>query len=375
MRNVLQLIDSFDQGGSERQAVQLTRLLKESGRYQVHVVCLSKRGVLRSELESMGLKDIPEFPLNSFYDSNAVKQVRRFAGFLKELRIDVVHTHDFYTNIFGMAGAALAHVPVRIASRRESGKRASHKRTVERIAYRLAHAVVANCEDVRQQLIHEGVRADKIVTIHNGLVNGCFSESGVSRESALATFGLPTDKPLRFVTSVANLRQVKDYPTFLRSAAKVQRTVPNSAFLIAGEGKLLDSLQALARELGLEDKVFFLGRCDSTTELLALSEVCVLSSQSEGFSNSILEYMAAGRPVVATDVGGAREAVVSGENGYLVPAGDHEKMAACIISLLAAPEQARAMGERGRLVARKDFSSEAQLHKTETLYERLLAKL
>ena len=374
MRNVLQLIDSFNQGGSERQAVQLTRLLKASGQFQVHVACLSNKGVLRFELEDIGFKDIPEFPLNSFYDGNAFKQARSFASLLKELRIDVVHTHDFYTNIFGMAGSALARVPVRIASRRESGKRAGHKRAVERGAYRLAHAVVANCEAVRQQLIDEGVPADKVVTIHNGLVNGCFSELDSSRETALASFGLPADRPLRFVTSVANLRAVKDYPTFLRAAAEVQRIIPDSAFLIAGEGDLLDSLQSLAQELGLKDKVFFLGRCEATTKLLALSEVCVLSSQSEGFSNSILEYMAAGRPVVATDVGGVREAVINGETGYLLPPGDHEKMAACIISLLAEPERARAMGKRGQSDAREKFSSEARLRKTETLYEQLLAR-
>jgi L-malate glycosyltransferase len=374
VRNVLQLIDSFNQGGSERQAVQLTRLLKDSGRYQVHIACLSQKGVLRSELEAIGFRDIPEFPLNSFYDGNALKQVRSFAALLKELRIDVVHTHDFYTNIFGMAGSALARVPVRIASRRESGKRAGHKRAVERGVYRLAHAVVANCEVVRQQLIDEGVRAEKIVTIHNGLGNGCFSELDSSRETALASFGLPTDRPLRFVTSVANLRAVKDYPTFLRSAVEVQRIIPNSAFLIAGEGNLLDSLRSLAQELGLKE-VFFLGRCEAITKLLGLSEVCVLSSQSEGFSNSILEYMAAARPVVATDVGGAREAVINGESGYLVPAGDHEKMAARIVSLLAEPEHARAMGKRGQLSAREKFSSEARLRKTETLYEQLLAKV
>lgn len=372
MRNVLQLIDSFDQGGSEHQAVQLTRLLKESGRYDVHVACLSKRGTLRSQLENIGFTDIPEFPLTSFYDSNAVAKVRQFATMLKNLRIDVIHTHDFYTNIFGMAGGALARVPVRIASRRESSKRASHKRFVERGAYRLANMVIANCEVVRQQLIVEGVPPGKVLTIHNGLEQGCFTESTADREAALKRFGLPTER-FRFVTSVANLRPVKDYPTFLRSAAEVQRKIPNSAFLIAGEGELLDSLRSLAQELGIEERVFFLGRCDSTPELLALSEVCVLSSQSEGFSNSILEYMAAGRPVVVTDVGGAREAVVNGENGYLVPAGDHQKMAECIISLLAEPERARAMGERGRLAAREKFSSDVRLHKTEALYEQLLA--
>jgi glycosyltransferase involved in cell wall biosynthesis len=374
VRKVLQLIDSFDQGGSEHQAVQLTRLLKESGQFRVHVACLSKRGTLRAQLENLGYADIPEFPLTSFYDSNAIKQVRQFATMLRDLRIDVIHTHDFYTNIFGMAGGALAQVSVRIASRRESAKRASHKRFVERGAYRLADAVIANCEVVRQELIAEGLPPDKVVTIHNGLEQECFTESASLREATLTRFGLPSGESLRFITIVANLRPVKDYPTFLRSAAEVHRKIPNSAFLIAGEGELLDSLRGLAQELGLKDRVFFLGRCDSTTELLALSDVCVLSSQSEGFSNSILEYMAAGRPVVVTDVGGAREAVVSGESGYLVPAGDHQKMAECIISLLAEPERARAMGERGRLVAKEKFSSEVRLHKTEALYDELLAK-
>lgn len=372
MKNVLQLIDSFDQGGSERQAVQLVRLLKESGRYQVHVACLSRRGVLRSDLEGMGFTNIPEFPLTSFYDANAVTQLRRFVAHLKNLQIDCVQTHDFYTNIFGMAGASLARVPVRIASRRESGKRASHHRRVERVSYRLAHAVIANCEVVRQQLIAEGVRSDKIVTIHNGLESDCFTESNLNRETVLRKFGLPADETRRFVTSVANLRAVKDYPTFLRAAAKVVKTIRNSAFLIAGEGELMDSLRSLAKELELKDRVFFLGRCQSIRELLALSEVCVLSSESEGFSNSILEYMAAARPVVATDVGGAREAVADAESGYLVPAADHEKMAACIISLLRDPERARAMGMRGQEIAKEKFSSEVRLRKTETLYNELL---
>lgn len=365
------MIDSFDQGGSEHQAVQLTRLLKESGRYRVHVACLSKRGTLRSQLEDIGFTDIPEFPLTSFHDFNAIKQLRQCAAMLKNLRIDLVHTHDFYTNIFGMAAAALAHVPVRIASRRESSKRASHKRFVEHGAYRLADVVIANCESVRQQLIDEGVRSAKVVTIHNGLEKHCFTVS-TNREAALKKFGLPTTEPLRFITSVANLRSVKDYPTFLRAAAAVIQEVPNLAFLIAGEGSLLESLQSLTQELGLKNRVFFLGRCDSLTELLGLSEVCVLSSASEGFSNSILEYMAAARPVVVTDVGGAREAVAHGETGYLVPVGNHSQMARCIISLLTDPENARAMGMRGQLMVKREFSSEIRVQRTEALYERLL---
>ncbi|MGH9902981.1 MAG: glycosyltransferase, partial [Pyrinomonadaceae bacterium] len=225
---VLQLIGSFHQGGSERQAVQLTRLLHESGRYRVHVAALDGEGVLRTEVERLGLGEIPSYPLTSFYDRNAVAQLRRFSGHLRKLNVSVVHAQDFYTNIFGMAAAALARVPVRIASRRESAIRSAAQRAVERASYRLAHAVVANCEEVRRQLIDEGVRAAKVVTLHNGLDMGRLTPpSGLSREGTLASFGLPTDDGRRFVTIVANLRlALKDHPTFLRAARRVRAAVP-----------------------------------------------------------------------------------------------------------------------------------------------------
>jgi glycosyltransferase involved in cell wall biosynthesis len=106
--------------------------------------------------------------------------------------------------------------------------------------------------------------------------------------------------------------------------------------------------------------------------LLSISELCVLSSRAEGFSNAILEYMAAARPVVATDVGGAREVIREGETGYLVPSGDDVKMAARLIELLRDPAKARRMGDEGRRVVEEDFSCEAQLARTEELYSRLL---
>ena len=133
----------------------------------------------------------------------------------------------------------------------------------------------------------------------------------------------------------------------------------------------MPSLRALAGELGIDDCTFFLGRCELLADLLSISDVCVLSSKAEGFSNSILEYMAAGRPVVATDVGGAREAVIEGRNGHLVPAGDELKMAERIIGLLGS-EDSSGMGAEGRKVVLEKFSPEAQLARTEELYDRLL---
>ena len=375
--NVLQLIGSFNQGGSERQAVQLTRLLHEGGRYRVHVACLDSGGPLRTEVEQLRLGDITEFPLTSFYDRNMVTQLRRFGHYLREREIDVLHTHDFYTNTFGMAGATFARVPVvRIASRRETGgMRSRAQKFVQHRAFVRADAVVANSDAVRKELIAEGVRENKVKTIYNGLdLKRLTPSRDLDRGETLAQLGIADATSRRLVTIVANMRHVvKDHRTFLRAARRVHAEVGDSAFVLAGEGELLESLRAFAEEMGLARDTFFIGPCERVAELLKVSDVCALSSTHEGFSNSIIEYMSASRPVVVTDVGGAREAVINGETGYIVPPGDDEGMAVRIISLLRDPSRAAEMGRQGRRVVEEKFSCETQLARTEELYEKLLA--
>lgn len=377
MRNVLHLVSSFHQGGSERQALQLARLLGASGRYGVRVASLDGDGVLRAEAEAVSKGEVPRFELTSFRDAGTVRQLRRFAGFLTANDIAVVHTHDFYTNVFGMLGASLARVPARVASKREtSGVRSGAQRIVERGAYRLAHAIVANAEAVKRQLVDEGVRGEKIVRIYNGLDSRRVDGDGSrDRRGLLAALGLPTGAASRFVTIVANMRlPVKDHATFLRAARRIADASPDTAFLLAGEGELEEGLRAEARSLGLADRAHFLGRCDRVAELLAVSDVCVLSSRAEGFSNAILEYMAAGRPVVATRVGGAAEAVSDGETGYLVDPGDDARLAGRVLDLLGDPPRASEMGDRARRIVAERFSCEAQLASTERLYDRLLER-
>jgi glycosyltransferase involved in cell wall biosynthesis len=290
-------------------------------------------------------------------------------------RIDLLHTHDFYTNIFGMTAGLLAGVKVRVASRRETnGMRSRGQERAQRLAYSLAHQIVANAQSVKQKLIEEGVKANGISVVHNGInVERVMTPRNVSREETLRALGV-SDSSKRFVTIVANMRhEVKDYSMFLRAAQRVSKALPEVAFLLAGEGQLQESLKLLAEQLEIRDSTFFLGRSENVGELLSVSDVCVLSSKAEGFSNSILEYMAAGRPVVATDVGGAKEAIVENETGYTVPSGNDELMAERIVSLLRDPAKARLMGEQGRRVVSEKFSSQALLRNTEGLYERLLS--
>jgi glycosyltransferase involved in cell wall biosynthesis len=372
--NVLFIIDSFEQGGSERQAMQLLTQLHASGKCSVHLACLQNRGSLRAEADQLGIGEIREYALNSFYDLNFVKQLRRLINFIKENQIDVVHTHCFYTNIFGMTGAFLAGVPARVTSKGETdGFRSPMQKRAERAAFRLSHRVIANCLVVQNQLIREGVSPVKIIQHYNGLdLDRLKVQANLRREDALAGFGLPTDR--RYMSIVANLRNpVKDHRMFLRAAARVRAAVPDAAFAIAGEGELMEGLREFAGELGIQDDVFFLGRCDNVAALLSASDVGVLSSKAEGFANAILEYMAAGLPVVATDVGGAREAIVEGETGYLVASGDDAKMAGRIIEVLCNSQRARAMGERGKLIAAERFSCDRHLQNTLELYDELLS--
>ncbi len=372
--NVLFIVDSFEQGGSERQALQLLRQLHESEQCKVHLAVLQDRGSLRAEAEAMGIGEINEYPLTSFYDFNFLKQLGRLRRFISANKIDVVHTHCFYTNIFGMTGAFLSGVPARVTSKGETdGFRTSLQKRAERLSFRMAHRVIANCLVVQNQLTREGVSPARIIQHYNGLdLDRMKVEAGLKRDDLLAEFGLPAAR--RFVSIVANLRNpVKDHPMFLRAAARVHAAVPDAAFVIAGEGELMPGLRELAQQLGVADDVFFIGRCENVAKLLFASDIGALSSKAEGFANAILEYMAAGLPVVATDVGGVREAIVEGETGFIVGSGDHEKMANRIIDIFNDPDRAHSMGVLGRSIVEARFGCEHHLRNTLELYAELLS--
>ena len=372
MFRVLHLIGSFQQGGSEHQAVQLVKLLYREGSCRIFVASLDGKGVLRSEIEKLGIEEIPEFPLTSFYDVNALRQLRNCSNFIRDNAINIVQTHDFYTNVFGLTAAALARVPVRIAAKRETGMRSSSQRLVERRSFNLAHCIIANSLAVRDQLIRERVPSRKITTIYNGLDLERLYLSHNDRRAILDTLDLPNADTVQFVTILANLRsEVKNHRMFLRAAQIVRNRMPDVNFIIAGEGDLIPDMKTLASELGIAKDTHFIGRCTKIGEMLSVSSVCVLSSISEGFSNSILEYMGAGKPVVATDVGGAREAVIDGVTGYLVRSNDHEMMAERLIELLQNETRAKEFGLNGQNRIRETFSLEKQLGRTLDLYRKL----
>ena len=375
-KRVLQLIGSFHQGGSERQAVNLVRLLKSEGPFDVFAATLNKEGVLGPEIGAVDLSEIPEFPLTSFYNANFVCQVRRCVKYLRDNKIDIVHTHDFYTNIFGMAAAKIAGVPIRIASKRETdGMRSGTQKLIEKIAFQQARAVVVNSAAVRDHLVAYAINSEKIHIIYNGIDVGRFDIADNDRASICEKLGVPRDKDTRFITIVANLRHgVKNLPMLLRTAKRVVDAKPDVHFIIAGEGELQTQLKESASDLDIAENVHFIGRCDDVPSLLSASYACVLTSTAEGFSNSILEYMAAGKPVVATNVGGAAEAIIDGETGFLISTDDDKAMAERLIELLDDELKTSAFGANGKRDAQEKFSQETLLRATVELYNSFLKR-
>ncbi len=275
-----------------------------------------------------------------------------------------------------MAAATLAGIPARIASKRETaGMRTAAQEFVEKLAFSRAASIVVNSSAVRDHLIHRSIPADKIALIHNGIDVGRFENISDDLQAVRQKFALPTGDGIRFVTMVANLRhRVKNVPMFLRTAKRVVEQQPDVHFVIAGEGELENDMKVSAKNLGIAENLHFIGRCADVPALLSISYACVLTSSAEGFSNSILEYMAAGKPVVATNVGGAAEAIDDGQTGYLVPTDDDEAMAGQLLHLLDDEKKTSEFGTRGKAAVSERFSVETQLRSTLKLYDLLLSR-
>jgi glycosyltransferase involved in cell wall biosynthesis len=352
--DVVLMLTSFDVGGTERQMVELVKRLNPT-RFRPHVACFHARGPLLAELPD----DVPvrEFALHGFARPAALGQFLAFAGWCRRIGPALVHTCDLYANIFGLPAAMLAGVPVRIANRREilTGDKTPAQLRAQQLAYRAAHAVVANSGAARAQLEREQVPADRLRLIPNGL-----DPAGFRPAAPRAA--------IREIVTVANLRPEKGHDTLLAAAPRILASHPDVTFTFAGGGPRRDALETLTRALSLTDRVRFLGECRDVPSVLAGADLFVLPSRSEAFPNAVLEAMAAGLPVVATDVGGIPEIVRNGENGVLVRPDDADALADAVIGLMNRPTHAAALGRAARADVERHYTLDRMVEAFEHLY-------
>ena len=379
---LLMFVNGFAMGGTERHVVNLGRALDRS-RFDIHLACFRRWGHFLEEIESSRLP-IREYGIDSLHNRRTLREQLRFARDLRRHRIQIVHTYNFYPNVFALPAARLARVPRVVASIRDTGvyQTAMQKR-VQRLACRLADCIVVNAEAVRRWLVEEGYEPRKIAVIRNGVDLSRFRARGdggrLRRE-----IGVPPGAPI--VAVISRLHEAKGLDDFLEAAAALAARHRETRFLIVGdrlavkdgavvkEDAYRSGLESLARRLGIAERVLFTGFRLDVPELLREVAVSVLPSLSEGLSNFLLESMAAGVPVVATRVGGSPEAVQDGVTGFLVPTRDPVALARAIDMLLSDPDRGRRMGAAGRRLMAEEFSLESMARATERLYRALLKR-
>jgi glycosyltransferase involved in cell wall biosynthesis len=239
------------------------------------------------------------------------------------------------------------------------------------MAYTLADRVLANSPSVARSLTsNDGVAPHRIAVVPNFVDDSAFDAPRNQRHPLLAELGIPQDA--RVIGVVARLDPIKEHETLLHAAALLARRWPMLHVVIVGDGENRGALERLSATLGLRDRVHFAGYRSNVPNVNHAFEVAVLSSRSEGFPNTIVEAMAAGRAVVASDVGGNSDAVVHGVTGLLAAAGDRAGFANALDIVLGDPALARRMGEAGRRRAHAEFNATAALARLATLYDSLI---
>lgn len=345
-------LTSFHPGGTERQMVELMRRL-DPERFAVHVACLHREGAWLSRAEAAAL-DVAEFPVSGFAHPSAWRAVRAFAAWCRARAIQVVQTCDFYANVVGLTGAALARVPVRLASRRELAPDKSRAQlALQRAAYRLAHRVVANSPAAAARLAEEGLPSGAIRVIPNGLDLDRFSPR-------------PRTGTIRTIVTVANLRPEKCHDVLIKAFARLDPA--GLRLKIVGDGPCRPALERLAHAESADTRIEFLGHREDVADLLASADLFVLPSRSEAFPNAVLEAMAAGVPVIASAVGGVVDLIEDGTTGLLVPPGDPDALRAAIERLVARPTLAASLGASGQRHVRDRYSFDRMVAGFEHLF-------
>lgn len=358
-------------GGTERQLLLLIKHMDKT-RFEPYLICL--RGSHRFA-SSFGSCPVHVIGFNSFYSPVDYLKLIVLSRFFRGKRIDIVQTHLRDGNIAGTLAAWLAGAANIVSTRRNHGYwYTSSELVILKTLRRMTTSYIVNSNVIKRFLSEvEKIPSEKIEVIYNGVETSVFSSKSEDiKLSCRRALGIP-DACLA-VAIVANLRPVKAIDLFLRASAIVASRHSDASFLIAGEGPEREHLSSLASELGIEDRVVFIGKRDDISTILSICSVGVLSSRSEGLSNAIIEYMAMGLPVVCTDVGGNPELVEDGRNGFLVPVSDHVAMGKAILRILGSPELMKKMSKESFKKARDMFNLDRFVKRYEEYYLTLAGR-
>ena len=364
---ILHFIDSLRIGGSESQTVEVAARQAARGA-QVTIGCLSLDGPLAQNLEARGVRSI-EFPIGrSLLSVSSVRRIMALARYLRVEKFDVVHTHDLYSNLFAVPAAWLARVPRIFSSRRDLASwywYTPRNRRILRWVQDLSDKVVANSQGVKDYLVtKDGFRDDHVVVIRNGVDFARFQLSGDRPRT------LPGLNPEHFVFAmVANMHvHTKGHLVLIDAVNLARQQRQDLRFVLVGDGELRREFVSTIAAKGLQEYFVFLGARSDIPHILACCDGGMLASHAEGFPNAVLEYLAAGKSIIATSVGGVPEIIESGRNGLLVPPNNPAALSNAIVRLVTDRALASRLGDQARRDAVDKFSFERLLDNLERLY-------
>ena len=374
---VLTLVDGIGLGGGETLAAEVAKRLDPT-RFE-RVLCVTRwsterrfpvRLAARDELEAAGVRFLG---LERASAAN-LRAWRPVVSLIRNEPVDVLHAHKFGSNLWASLLGLVARPTVVVAHEHTwSYEGNAFRRLADRfvIAPRVDALVAVSREDRRRMIEVEGIDPAKVRFIPNGIADIVADRDG-ARGDARAALEIAVDAPV--IGAVGALRPQKAYANLIRAAVSLRDRFPRLRVLIVGNGSERQRLQQLTAELGLEGCVTLLGHRDDVPELLQAVDVAVSSSDFEGSPLSVMEYMEAARPVVATRVGGVPDLVEDGVTGLLVEPREPEALAAAIAQLLDDPERARQMGAAGRARRRREFDIDVTVTRIQELYEELWAR-
>jgi glycosyltransferase involved in cell wall biosynthesis len=352
------MIDELTTAGTETQLVALIRHLDRT-RVEPYLCLLRGTDPRSRALEPDGCP-VMRLGVRSFRHPSALAAAWRLARFLRREQIDLFQVYFPESTYLGVPAAWLAGVPRVLRTRNNLGYWLTpwHRR-LGRLCDLLSDGLIANCDACRDAVVtDEGLSPERVFVLENGVDLARFPNPLASERS-------------RRVGVTANLRPVKGLDVFLRAAALVAAEHPDASFHLAGEGPMRAELGRLAHDLGLGARLALWGSVADVPAFLAGLDIAVLPSLSEGMSNALLEYMAAGRAVVATAVGGNVGLIEDGVTGLLVPPGDAPRLAAAIARLLSDPVLAARLGAAARRRVEKRCGRAAMVRRFETFYRGL----
>lgn len=369
---VMHLIHTIGHGGIETAVISWLKTI-DSSRYKIHLVCFENPGnseeafVEAAQRSGVTVSKIPWARYKPL-----IRSTRALLRLMREYDVDILHTHNFYAEVVGLFAARIAGAKLITTMYvwGEEGWPVAVFQMIQKYLFRLFDVVSAHCERTRIGSIDRGIDEKKSPLLICGFETHRVNLTADKRTQLRARRGISDDEIV--LCNIARFYPVKRQDFLLHAFKKINERHPSTRLWIAGVGPLESELKALCTELGLDNKVDFLGFVSDLPELVAQVDIQVHPSYLEGVPLAICEGMASSLPIVVSDVGGLSEVIHNDKTGILVPPDDDEGFIQAVIDVVGDTDKQRRLGQAARHFIENDYSLETAVSHVETLYNQMM---